>query len=368
MACSFFSDSDGVNLFYAVDPDHKLDMPADTVWKPIPYTSESLDVTLNKAQSERVGIRHHVDQATVSGSVSGSFTFEAHSSSLMDNMLISVLQSDQLLNLDEANPNWTEESVIYNGRTKRCFAFLKRVKIGSKYDFYLFRGMQIGSMTISVDTSSLVTVDISVIGMGIGNPESGKDVYYDIENGQAPLDEGGWTFEDFVPYNAMRSGDEVSDITIADHNNLTIDHIPHSLTITIDNQLREQYAVGKNNRFAEGVASGRILTTIELSSYYLDSTIVQAMMLDKGMATRVYLKNGDDVKYAFYADFIKPQQSNLPKVGSADSDLFVELSFQCFQNAETGTIHIGKREPGYILLEDGNHFLLESNGKLYLEA
>lgn len=353
MSCASFGSSSDVALFYAVDPDPTADMPTTTAWKPVPYTAESLTSGLSSSVSEQINdTRSYSTSKLVSGEVAGSISFEVYFGSFVENMLISVLQDDtSALHVTEGTRSWDDTDVIRNGSTKKCFAFLKRVRRSTgTYDMFLFRGCQISSLSLNMDSGSVVTGDVSLMGTGVGDPGSSVSVYKNIAGTAAPLDTAGigngtpsgdgWTFEGYPTTNLMSSAENFANFIIRDSGAADTGLVAQSVSVSIDNQMRTQMAVGEGTLYAKGIGSSRFMTTMSISAYYADPTIYEALLADENLSCTFDLKDDNTTGYSFSFPKIQVQSGGMPQAGSADSDLLLSTEFQAFEDPTNGTIRV----------------------------
>ena len=342
MTCASFGSSSEVSLYYAVDPDPAADMPGTTAWKPVPYTSESLDAVLSATVSDQItDTRSYATSKLTQGEISGSFSYEAFSGSFLENMLISALQADADLHITEGTRDWADTDTIQNGSVKKCFAFLKKVRLSNgNFDMFLFRGCQISSLSMTMDAGALITGDISIMGPGLGEPVSGIDVYKNIADGAAPIDSGGWTFEAYPSSDLMSGVDSLRDFVIKDGTGTDTGITAQSVSMTIDNQLRSQFAVGKNTIYASGVASGRIMVTFSVSAYYASPAVFESFTSDDNMSVTFKLLDSSDIGFEVEAAKVKVTSGSTPLAGGPDTDLLVSTEMQAFEHSTKGTIQV----------------------------
>ena len=341
MTCASFGSSNDVSLFYAIDPNPAAAMPATTVWKPVPFTSESLDNALSVSMSEQVrNTREYTTSKTTQGSVSGNISFEVFAGSFAENMLISAMQAAADLHMTEGTRDWDDAATIVNAKTRKCLAFLKRVERASgNFDFFLFRGVQIASLSLNMDSGSVVTGDVSIMGSGIGDGPS-TPMYKDIATGVAPIGAGGWTFEAYPESELMDSGQNFANFIVYDSTAADTGIVAQSVSISMDNTLREQFAVGEGKLYPAGVGVGRFNSTLSISAYYADPTIFEALQADENLSITFDLK--DDATNGFTFEFPKVRVSSggTPQAGGNDADLMLSSEFQAYGDITDGTCRV----------------------------
>lgn len=342
--CSAYGSSSEVALFYAVDPDPTLDLPA-TVFMPVPMTGESLDATLSSTISDQITPqRSYANSKLSQGEVGGSFSFEASPGIFLENMLLAALQVDKVLMDTVATrgaTHWEDAASIQNASKKHCLCFLKRVaNAAGNYDIYLFRGCQVSSMSMTMEPGSLITGDISIMGTNIGNPEAGDLVFENIAAGAAPLDN--WTFAatGFGQGDLMSGVDSLKAFTVLDSGAANMGIIAQSVSLSIDNQLRQQFGVGTGSIFAAGVASGRFMATMSISAYYQNPTIFEAFVADEDMSVSFGLKDSNDLGFTMEFNKVKVTSGSTPQAGSPDQDLLISTELRAFEHATDGTMKV----------------------------
>ena len=162
MSCPAYGSSSGVSLFYAAEPGAVADPLSETLeWNEVPITSESLAASLTSSISDRItSKRSYANSVVTAGEVSGSCSYEAEFSPFINDMLRAVLQDSATL--EDAGDS------IMNGSTPRCYAFLKRIQRGTGYDYFVFRGVQIDSMSFNMAPNAFITGELNMTGVRFG--------------------------------------------------------------------------------------------------------------------------------------------------------------------------------------------------------
>ena len=358
--CSAYGSSSEVALFYAPDPDPTLDLATDTKFMQVPMTGESLDASLSSTISDQITPqRSYANSKLSQGEVGGSFSFEAVAGEFLRNMLIASLQANNTLAVESTASDWVSGGNIKNGSTKKCLCFLKRVNTTSGYDLYLFRGCQISSMSLNMEPGNLITGDISIMGTGLGYPLDGDAAdgpAIQVWEGQNttgtasrtnPLGTGGWDLDTDgfgIDGDLMSGVDSLSAFTVSNSGG-DMGLIAQSVSLTFDNQLRQQFAVGTNNIFAAGVASGRFMASMSVSAYYSNPKIYQSFTTDEDLSVTFSLvaDNADDdaQTLAFTFGKCKITSGSSPLAGGPDQDLLISTEIRAFEDATTGTAQVG---------------------------
>jgi hypothetical protein len=259
-------------------------------------------------------------------------------------MLLAAMQADEVMlipGVTRGATHWPDAGAIKNGSTKHCLCFLKRVANSSgNYDLYLFRGCQVSSMTLNMEPGQLISGDITIMGTNIGNPATGTKVWENIAAGAAPLDD--WDLTTGVGFGTgdLLSGvDSLKSFTVSDSGG-DIGLVAQSVSLTLDNQLRQQFAVGTNNIFAAGVASGRFMASLSISAYYSNPSIFEAFTGDVDLSVAFGLKDASDLGFTFLFDKCKITTGSTPQAGGPDQDLLISTEIRAFEDATNGTAKV----------------------------
>ena len=333
MACAAYSSTSEVSLYYTADTEDTTLWTSTLTWTPVPMTGESISTNLSSVISEQITpTRSYAGSKLSQGEVSGSFNFEAQAGNFFFDMLIAVLQADKKtsVNTNSGGSTWADAATIKNGSTKHCFAFLKRIQVASgDYDWYIFRGVQIGSMSMDISPNALITGTVNVMGI---RPEA------PVEDSAKP---GTWTLSDLTTLPLMSGVDSLQNFDIlsgSTSSGVTM----QSVAINFDNQLRQQQAVGINSIYAAGVASGRFMATYSGSAYYANPTIYNAFVNDTDLSITGQLLDSSGNGIQLDSDYVKVTSGSIPTADGADQDLMISTEFRAFEDSTNGTVLITK--------------------------
>jgi len=231
--------------------------------------------------------------------------------------------------------SWEPDEVIKNGSTKKCLAFLTRIqKTDTTYDWFVLRGCQIGTMTLSMSSGELINGTITVMGT---KPDEA------VTDATLPVD---WTFSNSAAAPLMSGADSLKTFTINNSSGVDTGAVSQDITLTLDNQLRVQQAVGLGHPFAAGVASGRFMATISSTVYYASPQIYNDFLNDNELSIVMDVRDPDNDGWIFNMGPVKVTTGSLPEIGGPDQDLTISTEFQAFESdvaGNLGTVRITRK-------------------------
>jgi hypothetical protein len=335
MACPAYGSSSEVSLWYTEDNDETTLWTDTLTWKSVPITGESLDAALSSTISEEITTaRSYANSVITQGEVTGGFNFEAQPSTFFFDFLIAALQSPLDMSIQTGGTQWAHNAAITNGSTKKCLAFVKRVQVSSTptYDWFIFRGVQVGSMSLELSPGALMTGSCNLMGI---KPEAAQT------DAAAPVT---WTLTATTGA-PLFSGTGSHTLEIQNSSGTDTTAVLQSLSLTFDNQLRQQQGVGLGHPFAAGIGSGRFMASASASVYYQSPTIYNALLADTELKLYAALRNGDDDGINILLDKLKVTSGGLPMASGPDQDLLISTEFRAFESASNGTAKITRITP-----------------------
>lgn len=332
MTCPAYGSSANVALYYTEDPDPSAALSTTLEWDQIRMTGETLDLALSSTISDEITPERSFANSKLSqGEISGGFNFEA-SKGFLDNFLISVLQSSKDLTTTETptpSDPWADTEAAVNEASPKCLTLLKRVlHADSSVDIYVFRGVQVSSLSLSFQPSALVTGTVSVMGVGADDVRTSLPA--------------GWTLN-AADSNPLMSGvDSVQSLELQNSGGTDLGVIFQNFSLTLDNQLRQQFAVGTDNIFAAGLAAGRFMASMSASAYYSAPDIYSNFLADSELKVAFNLLDSADDGWSFLFDKVKITSGSTPQAGGPDQDLLISTELRGFESASNGTVKVTK--------------------------
>lgn len=335
--CPSYGSTSEVSLYYAWDPDPTdSDLTNNTVkWQQIRITGEDISLGLSSTQSAEITPqRSYSNSILTQGSVSGSFNFEA-SAGFLDNWLVGALQAAKemrWISTAKTADRWTHGEAITNGTTKHCLTLLQRVLLSNgNYDWYVFRGVQVSSLSLSFEPGAIITGTVNIMGTGAQSYENTAASAY-----------SGWTFTPDYGNPLMSAVSSLTGLQLQNSSSVDQGIVFQNFSLTLDNQTREQFGVGTGSIYAAGVASGRFMATMEAAAYYSNPKIFNALAGDSEMKIVFSMLDSASEGYTWLFDKVKVTQGGKPNASQADDDLIVNASFQAFESQSNGTVKITK--------------------------
>lgn len=298
------SDSNNVSVYYIPEVTYNT-TPTDGTWQMIRTTGESLTATTNREDSAEIRSDRMISSSSkVSRQMSGGFNFEL-SMNTMDELIEAVMGG-----------TWTT-NVLEVGTTKRSFSIEK--DFGAEIGRYLsFTGARVGQMDLNISAGSLVTGSFSFMGGG--------------------SDEASTSLVGLGSITAATTNDVVnatSDVGLISIDGSTTGICVSSLTISINNNLREINCVGKEFASDIGWGSSTITGTVDM---YLTTEMfdnLQKVSDNSDVAITFPVTDGVNT-YTFLLPRVK-LSADSPQAGSKDADIMVSFTYTALLDSVEGT-------------------------------
>lgn len=320
--CPVYGDTSKVSLYYTIDTDPSAALTGTETWYPVRMTGESLDLNLTSTVSDEITAnRSYSNSKLTQGEVTGGFTFDASRYALED-FLICALQNGKDLHF-QTTP-WADNEAISNASSPKCLMFIKVIDLGASKNYFIYRGCQISSLTINMEPGALVSGEVTLMGVGASQTDT----------------DPGWTFTAANTDPLMSGVDSVKSLTLKDSSDATVSVTFQNLSITFDNQLRQQYAIGTDSIYAAGTGSGRFMCTMSSTQYYSGHEIYDAIVADDYLKLTFSLTDSAGNGFDFNFNYVKVQSGAVPLAGGPDSDLLISPELQAFEDSTYGTVTI----------------------------
>lgn len=320
MACPALGSTSQVSLYWAEDADPSAAIPDAQAWDQVRITGESLDLALTSTVSDEITPqRSYSNSVLTQGEVSGGFNFDA-SLGVVQPFLLAALQSS------ETFAGWLDTETIQNESDAKCLMFLKIVDLGAgTLHYFTYRGCQISSMTLTMEPGSIITGEVTLMGVGGGVQD-------------APG--ASWTYNSAANDPLMSAVDALQNFELRDSSNALVAVTFQNLSITFDNQLRQQLAIGTGSLYAAGTGSGRFMCTMSSTQYYSSHDIYDALIGDEEMSLQFDMLDSAQKGFHFNFQRVKVQDGAVPLAGGPDADLLISPNLQAFEDGTTGTVSV----------------------------
>lgn len=284
--------------------------PATPAFTTLRFRGESINETLSSETDEEIrSDRQYTDSLIVSGESAGDMQYNMTYSAQTDMFLMAMLQTSKT--------TWLTTEPMYNEKTKRYYTIEKTVVDGGGTPVYFrFRGMQAGSMSLNFQDGILQS---SITWMGLDGSSDTTILtgatYGAVNN--APL---------------MNSSDSITDITIKDSADVDLGAVLQDMTLTLDNGLRGQRALG--SLYNAGIASSRFKAEFSGNLYFKDKTIYDKFKANDHMKVSITLTDSTGASYVFSLNKLKTQSFEVV-AGGVDQDMVVAWAAQGFGDDST---------------------------------
>ena len=288
-------------------------MPTTPTLSLLPFTSESLSEKLTSAQSAAMREdRQFAGTRIVRGESTGDLGLEVAYGFWLDELLSGMLQTTAF----PASPLSLASDDMTNGQEKVFFIFEKRLEAEAGQTYTVFQDCQINTMSFDVQSNTLANMTMGVVGLQSLQPltETAGSTYtaYDLD--------------DQMDTNS-------ADLVFTDKDDVAIDVTAQSLSLSLDNQMRGQQAVG--HFYNAGNASGRFKATMSASIYFRNKALYDKFKGNEGIKVYLTLNDTAGNYYKFSMENVKTTSYDIA-AGGADQDLVASVELQAFPAASAG--------------------------------
>ncbi|MCW2309735.1 phage tail tube protein [Rhodobium gokarnense] len=289
-----FADSSGTRLAFVAESTDGT-TPASPSFQNLRFTGESLNYNKETVSSEEIRADRNVSDSidvgyAVAGDIEGELSYGT-----LDPLLEGLFQS-----------TWSS-NVLKNGTTKKFFTFEKTFEQGATDSYMRFTGCQIGAMTLNINARERVTYTMSVMGRG-------------HTSSAAALSGATYTAANTNAISA--ASNDVSALTLT---GISPAPTVMSLTVNIENNLREQTAVGTQGLV--GIGSGRCVVTGSISIYFENLAAYDAFVNHTDVGISWTVGSVTNEKYTINIPKAKFTTGTVPTPGN-DQDIMLDFEWQ----------------------------------------
>lgn len=292
-----FADASGTRLAFVAEATENT-IPASPSWQNLRFTSENLIYDKQTVSSDEIRADRNVaDMIDVGYAVSGDIGFEL-SYGTLDSLLESVFFS-----------TWSGSpaNTLKNGVTPKSFAFEKTFETGATDQYMRFTGCQIGALSLNINSREIVTGSMTILGRG---------------HTAAAAALSGATYTAANTKAVMAASNDVGSLTIS---GVSPSPTIMNLNINIENNLREQTAVGTQGLV--GVGAGRCVVTGSLEAYFNDRALYDAFINHSDVGMSLTVGSVTNEKYTINVPKMKLTVGNVA-AGGNDQDVMAQFDWQ----------------------------------------
>lgn len=250
------------------------ELPATPAFKAIRHNSTTLATAINTIQSEELrDDRNQTDLRHGTRAVGGEIVSELSFGSL-DDQLEALLCG-----------TWNADSLV-NGVVRRSFSLFRNFKDvdSSKLPYFTYVGCEYNTMTLSISTESIVTVNFGIVGANQLEPSS------TVPTGATFGDPSTTEPMDSFSGSIKEGGVESAVVT--------------EVELSIENGIAPRYVVGSKKSIKQSIGKFKVSGT--LTAYFEDATLIGKYLREEASSLEITVTDGmPDNQYTFLLPKIK---------------------------------------------------------------
>lgn len=250
------------------------EIPATPAFKAIRHNTTTLATAINTIQSEELrDDRNQTDLRHGTRAVGGEIVSELSFGSL-DDQLEALLCG-----------TWNADSLV-NGVVRRSFSLFRNFKDidSSKLPYFTYVGCEYNTMTLSISTESIVTVNFGIVGANQLEPSA------TIPTGATFVDPLTTEPMDSFSGSIKEGGVESAVVT--------------EIELSIENGIAPRYVVGSKKSIKQSIGKFKVSGT--LTAYFEDATLIGKYLREEASSLEITVTDGmPDNQYTFLLPKIK---------------------------------------------------------------
>ena len=250
------------------------ELPATPAFKAIRHNTTTLATAINTIQSEELrDDRNQTDLRHGTRSVGGEIVSELSFGSL-DDQLEALLCG-----------TWNADSLV-NGVVRRSFSLFRNFKDidSSKLPYFTYVGCEYNTMTLSISTESIVTVNFGIVGANQLEPSA------TVPTGATFVDPLTTEPMDSFSGSIKEGGVESAVVT--------------EVELSIENGIAPRYVVGSKKSIKQSIGKFKVSGT--LTAYFEDATLIGKYLREEASSLEITVTDGmPDNQYTFLLPKIK---------------------------------------------------------------
>lgn len=250
------------------------EIPATPAFKAIRHNTTTLATAINTIQSEELrDDRNQTDLRHGTRAVGGEIVSELSFGSL-DDQLEALLCG-----------TWNADSLV-NGVVRRSFSLFRNFKDidSSKLPYFTYVGCEYNTMTLSISTEAIVTVNFGIVGANQLEPSA------TIPTGATFVDPLTTESMDSFSGSIKEGGVESAVVT--------------EIELSIENGIAPRYVVGSKKSIKQSIGKFKVSGT--LTAYFEDATLIGKYLREEASSLEITVTDGmPDNQYTFLLPKIK---------------------------------------------------------------
>lgn len=250
------------------------ELPATPAFKAIRHNSTTLATAINTIQSEELrDDRNQTDLRHGTRAVGGEIVSELSFGSL-DDQLEALLCG-----------TWNND-VLVNGVVRRSFSLFRNFKDidSSKLPYFTYVGCEYNTMTLSISTEAIVTVNFGIVGANQLEPSS--TVPTGATFGEPSTTEPMDSFSGSIKEGGVESA------------------VVTEVELSIENGIAPRYVVGSKKSIKQSIGKFKVSGT--LTAYFEDATLIGKYLREEASSLEITVTDGmPDNQYTFLLPKIK---------------------------------------------------------------
>ena len=250
------------------------ELPATPAFKAIRHNTTTLATAINTIQSEELrDDRNQTDLRHGTRAVGGEIVSELSFGSL-DDQLEALLCG-----------TWNANSLV-NGVVRRSFSLFRNFKDvdSSKLPYFTYVGCEYNTMTLSISTEAIVTVNFGIVGANQLEPSS--TVPTGATFGEPSTTEPMDSFSGSIKEGGVESA------------------VVTEIELSIENGIAPRYVVGSKKSIMQSIGKFKVSGT--LTAYFEDATLIGKYLREEASSLEITVTDGlPDNRYTFLLPKIK---------------------------------------------------------------
>lgn len=281
---------------------------ATPAFTPIRYTGESMNYNIRNIKSQEIRAdRNTTDLVQVQADAAGDINFELSYASFDDFIEAAICGT------------WTGD-VLKNGTVLRSFTIQKYFQDPTTPFYKNYRGMRIGGMDLSFQTGQILTGKFSTMGLSA-----------DAVTSQI----AGATLNTASTTDVMNA---VTNLTDIKDNGITSTNYFNKLTLTLNNNLRAQRAIGSLANV--GIALGSLDLTGSIELFLQDKSLVDRYLAGTFFSLQLTVADSTPSSYDILLPKVKFETGQVVS-GGLDQDVMLTGNIRAiYDSAETCAIKV----------------------------